>query len=112
MNDGTETLKARLNKHAAEIATLEDRHRIELAAAQASVRHLKGLAIAGAVLVMLAVALGAYIKLSSPPPSNWRADTAPALQRVYVVTEGFVDKKGEWRNLTNGEKIEVTHWMP
>jgi hypothetical protein len=112
MNDGTDTLRARLNKHAAEIAAMENRYHIELAASKASVRYWKGLAIAVAILLLLACATGLYIKFSAPPPSNWRADSAPALQRVYVVTEGFVDKKGQWRNLTNGERIEVKHWMP
>ena len=45
-------------------------------------------------------------------PGVWHTDTAPPLQRVHVVTEGFTDKQGVWRSFDNGEKITVKHWTP
>lgn len=43
-------------------------------------------------------------------PGQWHSDPAPPLQRFTVVTEGFTDKKGQWRSFDNGERITVTHW--
>lgn len=40
----------------------------------------------------------------------WRSDDAPKLQRLTVVAEGFMDKKGEWRSFDDGSHLTVKQW--
>jgi hypothetical protein len=49
--------------------------------------------------------------LNQPIPSAWRTGEAPALQPYYVVTQGYVTKKGGWASFDNGEAITVYHWL-
>lgn len=60
------------------------------------------------------IAWVAFYRLASskPTPSTWRSDQAPPLQRVHVVTDGFMDRQGQWRSFDTGERITVTHWTP
>lgn len=51
----------------------------------------------------------AFYRLAS---STWRSGQAPPMQRVHVVTDGFMDKQGQWRSFDTGERITVTHWTP
>lgn len=44
--------------------------------------------------------------------SGWRQERAMPMQRVQVLTDGFVDKNGNWRSFDNGERIEVEQWRP
>lgn len=43
-------------------------------------------------------------------PQVWRTGKGPALHPLYVVTQGYVDSEGEWRNYQNGTPLVVTHW--
>lgn len=104
MNDGTDTLRARLNKHAAEIATLEERHLKE-------VKRWKGIAIVEFVTALVVFAFTAYTSYNAKN-HTWRSDAAPKLERLTVVTEGFVGKDGRWRSFDTGEKITVNQWRP
>jgi hypothetical protein len=61
------------------------------------------------LLVWAGVEIARYL-LPQPEPQVWRTDRAPALQPYYVVTQGYVTKKGEWKSFDNGESITVTHW--
>jgi len=49
--------------------------------------------------------------LNQPAPSVWQAGKAPALQPYYVVTQGYVNKKGSWCSFDTGENITVYHWL-
>jgi hypothetical protein len=53
-----------------------------------------------------------YFRPKAEPPQVWRTGKGPALQPLYVVTQGFVDQKGDWRSYSSGEQIEITHWTP
>ena len=48
---------------------------------------------------------------SKPTPTKWMEGKAPALQPFYVVTQGYVNKKGAWCSFDNGENITVYHWL-
>lgn len=104
MNDGTDTLRARLNKHAAEIATLEERHRKEVKRWRDRFWMVTSLAIALIVAV--------FSSASKQHNPTWRSDAAPKLERLTVVTEGFVGKDGRWRSFDTGEEITVHQWRP
>ena len=43
---------------------------------------------------------------------GWHTDKPMPMQRLTVVTEGFMDKQGDWRSFDNGEKITVKQWKP
>ena len=44
--------------------------------------------------------------------SEWHTDKPMPMQRLTVVTDGFMDKQGNWRSFDNGEKITVKQWKP
>lgn len=103
MNDGTETLKARLNKHAAEIAAIEERHRKE-------VKRWKSIAIVEFVLALVVFVFAAYTSYNAKNP-GWRSGTPPTEQPLTVITEGWYDK-GKWYSYDCGEEITVNAWKP
>ena len=43
---------------------------------------------------------------------DWRTDKPMPMQRLTVVTEGFMDRDGNWRSFDSGEKISVQQWKP
>ena len=95
MNDGTETLKARLNKHAFEIAALEDRHR-------KGVKRWKSLCSTATVL-----AVGLFILLvRSGTDTGWRTDTPPANQRIQMVVYVYKGADGIWKSYAEGHPVE------
>lgn len=50
---------------------------------------------------------------TNPANPGWRGkQDAPPMQRVKVITDGYVDKSGQWRAFDNGEPITVTLWKP
>ena len=59
--------------------------------------------------VSMLIAWTAFYLLAS---STWRSDQAPPLQRVHVVTEGFMDRQGQWRSFDTGERITAKYWKP
>jgi hypothetical protein len=66
-----------------------------------------------AVSLVILLAWGAsevYRRIAKPPASEWRSDKAPALQLFRVVTDGYIDKRGNWRSGDTGEEITVYHW--
>lgn len=140
MNDGTDILAARLRKHAAEIERLNAAHRREIAELsqrvdeawrdgsadgwrRASFRWewlLIGALIAVAILTIqsefrihgLKENLLATQAMLDEARKPWRSDDAPKLQRLTVVSEGFMDKKGEWRSFDDGSRLTVKQWKP
>lgn len=66
----------------------------------------------GAAVLSLAFALIGWAGFYRLASSTWRSDQAPPMQRVYVVTEGFTDRQGQWRSFDTGERITVKHWTP
>lgn len=140
MNDGTEILAARLRKHAVEIERLQAAHQREmeqmrkqadsafrdgcLAELEAKAQKYK---LKRMLLIMLAIIavltiqsevrihglkedLRATQALLDEATRPWRSDDAPKLQRLTVVAEGFMDKKGEWRSFDDGSHLTVKQW--
>jgi len=102
MSDLTEPAKrARelaLSKHKAELASLT--------------KQMKMWRIAG-ILGFSQLVIGALTLLIYEPEPGWRGkQDAPPLQRVQVITTGFMDAAGQWRSFDNGEKITVHLWKP
>jgi hypothetical protein len=69
------------------------------------IRKWQGFSLLLAIVAVVGIAIN-----QNHEPRVWRTDRAPALQPYYVVTQGYVDKKGVWRSADCGEKIEVYHW--
>ena len=99
MNDGTDTLRARLNKHAAEITTLDERHR-------KLVRFWKGLFLTTLAWGILGFSIAIYLKLSAPPPSTWHTDAPPADQRIQMVVYVYKGADGMWKSYAEGHPVE------
>lgn len=67
--------------------------------------------VAHAFMVMSVIIMGALI-LFVLHTDNWHTDKPMPMQRLTVVTEGFMDRQGNWRSFDNGEKITVKQWKP
>lgn len=67
-----------------------------------------------AVFFFVQAMLGActVIYLLDEERHGWHTDKPMPMQRLTVVTEGFMDKQGDWRSFDNGEKIAVKQWKP
>ena len=65
-------------------------------------------------LITLCVAVGSLLLLLAyDPEPGWRGKPdAPPLQRVKVITTGFVDSAGQWHSFDNGTPITVHLWKP
>jgi hypothetical protein len=75
-------------------------------------RKMKAWRIAGIIGMMNGVA-SLIIFFAKDPEPGWRGkQDAPPLQRVQVITTGFVDKAGQWRSFDCGEPITVHLWKP
>ena len=73
---------------------------------------LKVWRIAGIIGIVNA-AIGLLILLAYDPEPGWRGKPdAPPLQRVKVITTGFVDSAGQWHSFDNGTPITVHLWKP
>jgi hypothetical protein len=87
-----------LAKHKAEIASIT--------------KQMQVWRIAG-ILGLSELILGLLVFLAHDPEPGWRGkQDAPPMQRVHVITTGFVDKQGQWRSFENGEPITVNLWKP
>lgn len=104
MTEDSSIMQARLRKHAAELEALEVRHCKE-------VKRWKDIAIVEFSLALIVFAFAAYTSYKAKS-SGWRSDAAPKLERLTVVTEGFVGKDGAWRSFDTGERIDVQQWQP
>jgi len=79
-----------------------NRHRRE-------VRHWKR--VAHTFMMMSAIIMGVLI-LFILHADDWHTDKPMPMQRLTVVTDGFMDRDGNWRSFDNGEKISVQQWKP
>ena len=61
----------------------------------------------GLSVSFLLIGAASGIMLSGP---EWRSGDAPAMQKLEVVTHGYLDKKGVWRSYETGEPITVKSW--
>jgi len=132
MNDGTDILAARLRKHAVEIERLQEAHQqrvndlVATIARLGSARQQECELLQSRILAQeeqvrklrygFAWTFGILLALASI--GLWRSVTmgefsdgdAPKLQRLTVVTEGYMDKRGTWRSFDTGEPITVKQW--
>ncbi len=75
-------------------------------------RQMKAWRIAG-ILGLLQLTTGLLFLLIHDPEPGWRGrQDAMPMQRVKVITTGFVDKDGQWRSFDSGEPITVHLWKP
>ena len=85
------------------------KHRQEV---ESITRQMKAWRIAG-ILGLVQLAIGLLTLLIYDPEPGWRGrQDAPPMQRLKVITTGFMDKDGEWRSFDCGEPIEVHLWKP
>ncbi len=122
MNDGTDILASRLRKHAVEIERLQVSAKgVELNAGILRRARKRMLLIMFAIIAALTIQsefrihglkedLRATQALLDEATRPWRSDDAPKLQRLTVVAEGFMDKKGEWRSFDDGSHLTVKQW--
>lgn len=78
-----------------------NRHRRE-------VRHWQRVSCMTLIVFIIMGSVAMYLALSE----DWRTDKPMPMQRLTVVTEGFMDRDGNWRSFDSGEKISVQQWKP
>jgi hypothetical protein len=89
---------------------------IALASHRSEVAHLNKIIKAWRTtsIITLCIAIGSLmLLLAYDPEPGWRGkQDAPPLQRVKVITTGFVDSAGQWHSFDNGTPITVHLWKP
>ncbi len=139
MNDGTDMIAARLRKHTVEIERIQEAHRQELEQLRkqadsnaerwrmmyenkatevdildkhvfAAISESKRWRFRCFVFAFASVALSGILCVAIRMNASFSDGDAPKLQRLTVVTEGYVDKKGTWRSFDTGEPITVKQW--
>ena len=118
MSEENDIISARLRKHAAEIERLQAAHQQERERLQWDIAHRNERLrlwrrIAWICVSAYAVLVGGglvIIALLYCPDNAFSADPPPKMERLTVVTEGYVDKKGTWRSFDTGEPITVKAW--
>lgn len=117
MSEENGIISARLRKHAAEIERLQAAHQQERERLQWDIVHRnerlrrwRGIAWICVSVSAVLVAGVIIIALLYWPDKAFSAGQPPKMERLTVVTEGYVDGDGDWRSFSNGEKIDVTAW--
>lgn len=89
---------------------ISSKHYANLEPVTQNLKIWKALAIIALIVIMPSVVL---LSLAAMTNSQVLNEPPPALQKVQVVTHGFVDENGVWRNYENGEPIkpQPIGWM-
>lgn len=88
---------------------VREQHKAEIASIT---KQMKAWRIAG-ILGLSELIFGLLAFLAHDPEPGWRGKRdAPPMQRVQVITTGFMDKEGQWRSFDNGEPITTHLWKP